>query len=92
MDVQIAAKVYDLLSPPFYILYSLIRGFVGPYFIFRMVAFFASGLADGLIPRWVWISWVVVVLTAIGVSIMWISNLWVELYRERTRKLGEKTR
>lgn len=91
-DVQIAAKVYDLLSPPFYILYSLVRGFAGPYFIFRMVVFYASGLVDGLIPKWVWISWVGVVLTAIGVSIMWISNLWIELYRERTRKLEEKIR
>ncbi|KAK4282272.1 hypothetical protein QN277_013669 [Acacia crassicarpa] len=91
-DAQIAAKVYAFLSPPFYTLYSLVRGFGGPYFIYRMVAFYTSGLVDGRIPKWVWISWVVVVLTAIGVSIMWISNLWMELYRERTRKLEEKIR
>lgn len=90
--MEIAGKVYEVLSPPFYVVYSVVRGFCGPYFIYRMVVFYVSGLADGLVPKWVWISWVAVVLTAIGVSIMWISNLWMELYRERNRKLEEKLR
>ena len=86
-DVQFAAKVYDFLSPPFCAFYSLVRGFAGPYFVYKMVVCYMGGFTDGLIPSWIWISWVVVVLTAIVVSIMWISNLWVELYRERRRKL-----
>jgi hypothetical protein len=91
-DVEFAAKVYDFLSPPFYVLYSIVRGFVGPYFVYRMGAFYISGAAEGLIPRWVWVSWIVVVMSAISVSILWISNLWVELYRDRTGKLEKKTR
>ncbi|GFY87345.1 DNA-binding storekeeper-like protein [Actinidia rufa] len=55
-----------------------------------MIRFYLSGAADHVIPRWVWISWVVVVVSAISVSILWISNLWVELYRERTGKIVKK--
>ncbi|CAL0323023.1 unnamed protein product [Lupinus luteus] len=89
---RFASKVFDALSLPFYALYSVVRGFIGPYYMYRMVVFYAGGGADGLVPRWVWISWVVVVVMAIGVSIMWISNLWLELYRKRTRKLEDKIR
>ncbi|XP_061345975.1 TLC domain-containing protein At5g14285 [Gastrolobium bilobum] len=88
----LAAKVYVALSAPFYALYSVVRGFVGPYFVFRMIVFYAGGNARGLVPLWVWVSWVVVVLMAMGFSIMWISNLWLQLFRERTRKLEEKIR
>ncbi|XP_015971390.1 TLC domain-containing protein At5g14285 [Arachis duranensis] len=87
-----AAKVYEALSPPFYALYSVVRGFAGPYFVYEMVVFYAGEHGDGLVPRWIWVSWVAVVLMAIAVSILWIWNLWVELYRERTRKLQEKIR
>lgn len=89
-DVVFAAKLYDFLSPPFYALYSVVRGLVGPYFVYEMGVFYLSGAADSVIPRWVWVSWIVVVLTAISVSILWISNLWVELYRKRTGKLEKK--
>lgn len=87
-----AARVYDALSPPFYVLYSIVRGFVGPYFMYRMVLFYASGLAHGLVPIWVWASWVVVVVMAIGVSILWICSRWLEFFRERNAKLEEKIR
>jgi hypothetical protein len=89
-DVVSAAKLYGLLSPPFYTLYSIVRGFVGPYLVYEMFVFYASGAAKGLIPTWVWVSWIVVVVAAISVSILWISNLWVELYRERMGKSEKK--
>lgn len=91
-DVKFAAKVYDLLSPPFYALYSVVRGFLGPYFVYRMLVFYLSGAADSVIPKWVWISWVFVVFMAILVSIFWISNRWIELYRERMKKVEKKVR
>lgn len=91
-DVKFAAKVFDLLSPPFYALYSVVRGFLGPYFVYRMFGFYLSGAADSVIPKWVWVSWVFVVFMAISVSILWISNLWIELYRERKKKVGKKVR
>lgn len=89
-DVVFAANLYNFLSPPFYILYSIVRGFLGPYFVYRMGVFYMSGKADNVIPRWVWVSWLSVVLAAISVSILWISNLWVELYRNRSGKLEKK--
>ncbi|KAK6155265.1 hypothetical protein DH2020_009513 [Rehmannia glutinosa] len=91
-DLKFAAKVYDFLSPPFYALYSVVRGFLGPYFVYRMFAFYLSGAADRVIPKWVWMSWVLIVVTAISVSILWISNLWIEFYRERERKIEKKVK
>lgn len=88
-DSAFADKVFDLLSPPFYALYSLVRVFFGPYFVYRMFAFYVTGAADSVIPKWVWISWLVVVVAAISVSILWIVNLWVVFFREKSEK-GEK--
>ncbi|KAL6960462.1 hypothetical protein U1Q18_038225 [Sarracenia purpurea var. burkii] len=89
-DLEIAAKVYEFLSPPFYAFYSVVRGLAGPIFMYEMITFYLSGAADSVIPRWVWVSWLVVVVMAISVSILWISNLWIELYRERTGKFEKK--
>ncbi|KAK9039598.1 hypothetical protein V6N11_014794 [Hibiscus sabdariffa] len=82
-DNRLAAKVYSFLSPYFYAFYSVVRGIFGPFFMYQMGAFYMSGRADNVIPRWVWIFWMIVVLTAIGVSILWISNLWFELFKEK---------
>ncbi|GFP95008.1 hypothetical protein PHJA_001645200 [Phtheirospermum japonicum] len=43
-DLKLAAKVFDVLSPPFYALYFVVGGFLGPYFVYRMFAFYLSGL------------------------------------------------
>ncbi|KAG7985830.1 hypothetical protein I3843_03G047400 [Carya illinoinensis] len=91
-DVVFAAKLYGLLSAPFYTVYSIVRGLVGPYFVYKMFTFYASGSAKSVIPKWVWVSWIAVILTAISVSILWVSNLWAEFYRERTGKLDKKIR
>lgn len=82
-DVELAGKVYRTLSPPFYAFYSVVRGVLGPLFVYEMCVSFMSGAADNVIPKWVWISWMVVIVSAISVSILWISGLWVKLYRER---------
>lgn len=91
-DSQFAAKLYEFLSPPFYALYSVVRGFAGPLFMYQMLVSFLSGAADNVIPRWMWISWFVVILTAISVSILWVSNLWVQLYTQKSLKLDKKSR
>ncbi|CAN8256346.1 unnamed protein product [Cochlearia groenlandica] len=84
-----AAKVYDLLSPPFYAFYSVVRGVLGPLFFVKMVSSYARGEAKGVIPNWLWVSWAIVVGTAISVSILWIWNLWIELFRERKDKVRQ---
>ena len=80
--------LYELLSPPFYAFYYVVKGFIGPLFLYKM-GVFLSEAGDHVIPRWIWVSWIIVVLLAILVSILWISNLWVGLYRERKTKLQE---
>ncbi|XP_071731166.1 TLC domain-containing protein At5g14285-like [Rutidosis leptorrhynchoides] len=80
---KVADQVFDVMSPPFYAFYSVVRGFLGPFFVYKMVVFYISGDADYVIPRWVWVSWIIVVVGAISVSILWICNRWIELYRER---------
>ncbi|XP_023745055.1 TLC domain-containing protein At5g14285 [Lactuca sativa] len=89
-DSETARQVFDLLSPPFYVLYSAVRGFAGPLFVYKMVVFYSSGVADNVIPKWLWVSWICVVVMAISVSVLWISNLWIELYRERMFKLEKE--
>jgi hypothetical protein len=71
-----AARVYSIVSPPFYTLYMLIRGVAGPLFLLKMTAFYLSGQAVDVIPWWVQISWILVVGTGIVVSNLWIWN-WI---------------
>ncbi|XP_071722777.1 TLC domain-containing protein At5g14285-like [Rutidosis leptorrhynchoides] len=85
-DVEFAQKVFDVLSLPFYAFYSVIRGFSGPYYVYKMTSFYVGAGEELPIPKWAWMSWIVVVLTAIGVSILWVSNLWVEFFK-RSGKL-----
>ncbi|KAG6524933.1 hypothetical protein ZIOFF_014878 [Zingiber officinale] len=83
-----AAKIYKILSPPFYTLYTLMRGLVGPVFFCRMSVYYLSGKATDEIPIWVSAAWIIVVGAAILVSILWIFNLWLEFFR--VKENGEK--
>ncbi|KAD7478704.1 hypothetical protein E3N88_01840 [Mikania micrantha] len=89
-DSEIAAQVFDLLSPPFYAFYSVVRGFVAPLFVYKMIVFYSSGAADNVVPRWLWVSWICVVVIAISVSVLWVSSNWVQLYRERMFKVEKE--
>lgn len=91
-DSEFAARLYDFLSPPFYALYTVARAFAGPVFVYQMLAFYLGGMADNVIPRWLWVSWIFVVVVAISVSILWISNLWLQLYKETTARQAKKIR
>ncbi|XP_073006739.1 TLC domain-containing protein At5g14285-like [Typha latifolia] len=91
-ELPLAARVYEILSPPFYVLYTVMRGVAGPLFFYKMSSFYLSGKARDVIPWWVSVSWIVVVGTAILVSILWISNLWVVLFNERSQIEGKKER
>ncbi|KAL2547174.1 3-oxoacyl-[acyl-carrier-protein] reductase [Forsythia ovata] len=90
VDSKKAAKVYEFLSPIFYAYYTMVRGILGPLFAYKIGVFFASGMAGDLIPLWAWISWMVVIVSSIGVSILWIMHLWLALYRERIKKEVKK--
>ncbi|KAJ4839406.1 hypothetical protein Tsubulata_016861 [Turnera subulata] len=49
VDVPAAAKLYEFLSPRFYVFYSVVRGVLGPICVFKMVVFFVSGAASALL-------------------------------------------
>ncbi|KAL3501054.1 hypothetical protein ACH5RR_035503 [Cinchona calisaya] len=84
VDLPEAARYYEFLSPYFFTFYSAVRGILGPLYVLKMGAVFASGAADGgLIPKWAWISWMIVIVVAIWVSILWVLNLWIDLSRRR---------
>lgn len=90
-ELPMAANVYRILSPPFFALYSIMRGLLGPLFFVKMSVFYLSGEAGDVISWWVLVAWIVVIGGAIFVSILWISNLWMEMFRERKGD-GEKER
>ncbi|KAJ0976974.1 hypothetical protein J5N97_012448 [Dioscorea zingiberensis] len=87
-----AAKLYKFLSLPFYALYTLMRAFAGPLFFYKMSAYYLSGKANDVIPNWVSVSWIIVVGGAIGVSILWILNRWIELHKEKFGNSEKKDR
>ncbi|KAK2974305.1 hypothetical protein RJ640_026866 [Escallonia rubra] len=90
-DVPAAAKFYGFLSPIFYAFYSVVRGIFGPILVYKMVVFYASGAADGVIPRWAWVSWIIVIVSAILVSIFWVSNRWIDYFGERSDEVQKKS-
>ncbi|XP_010421471.1 PREDICTED: TLC domain-containing protein At5g14285-like [Camelina sativa] len=82
-DVVMARRVRELLSPPFYLFYTLVRGLAGPVALYDMAAFYVSGAAEGAVPRWAWLSWLVVIGVAIVVSVLWVLRNWVDWFREK---------
>ncbi|KAF2286532.1 hypothetical protein GH714_017543 [Hevea brasiliensis] len=90
-EVPAAARLYEFLSPPFLAFYSVVRGILGPLFAFKMGVFYLRKEGDDLVPGWAWISWMVVTVTAILVSILWVSKHWIDWLRKRSlaqKKLG----
>nr|GEZ73541.1 TLC domain-containing protein At5g14285 [Tanacetum cinerariifolium] len=64
-DMAFAARLYDGLCPYFYGFYSVVRGVFGPLFVYQMIVFYLKGGGDGLVPMWAWVSWMVVIVSAI---------------------------
>ncbi|KAK4492703.1 hypothetical protein RD792_003523 [Penstemon davidsonii] len=89
-DSHKAAGVFEFLSPIFYAYYSVVRGILGPLFVYKIGFFVSSGVANNMVPLWGWISWIVVIISGIGVSILWVLHLWIDLYRHRTKKVVKK--
>lgn len=89
-DVPAAARYYEFLSPLFYAFYTVVRGILGPLFVYKMGVFYASGAADGIIPSWAWVSWMCVIGCAISVSIFWVSDHWMKYNQDRNKKVQKK--
>lgn len=82
-DVVLARRVRELLSPPFYLFYTVVRGLAGPVALYDMASFYGSGAAEGAVPRWAWVSWLVVIGSAIVLSVLWVLRNWVDWFREK---------
>ncbi|PIN00092.1 hypothetical protein CDL12_27404, partial [Handroanthus impetiginosus] len=82
VDSAKAASVFEFLSPYFYAFYTVVRGILAPVFVHKIGLVFAAD--NGMIPRWALISWIVVTVVGIGLSILWVMFLWIDLYRERS--------
>jgi len=83
-DVPMAAKLYSFLSPGFYVFYTVARGVIAPAYVVKLGGAYATGAADGVIPGWLWGSWLLVTSSGILASLLWIFNHWVVLYKERS--------
>ncbi|KAJ0763364.1 putative TLC domain-containing protein [Helianthus annuus] len=84
-EVAAAARVYRGLSPYFYGVYTVVRGVFGPLFVYKLVVFYLNGGGDGVVPFWAWASWMVVIVSAILLSMLWVSCLWLNLFKERSK-------
>ncbi|CAI9093265.1 OLC1v1028729C1 [Oldenlandia corymbosa var. corymbosa] len=89
VDLPEAARYYEFLSPYFFTFYSVVRGVLGPLYVLKMIGAVlgasggaAAAATSGLV-FWTWISWLTVITVAIWVSILWILNLWIDLFRRR---------
>lgn len=89
-DVSASARLHDLLSAPFYTFYSVVRGILGPLFVYKLWLFYISGAADNLIPIWAWLSWMVVITSAILLSLLWVLSNWIGWYRNMGYSAGKK--
>ncbi|WOH13674.1 hypothetical protein DCAR_0833185 [Daucus carota subsp. sativus] len=84
-DVPAARRLHEFLSPLFYAFYTVVRGILGPIFVYAMAVYYTSGAADGIIPRWAWISWMCVIVCAVLLSILWITDKWIAFYKDNHR-------
>ncbi|GMJ08199.1 hypothetical protein like AT5G14285 [Hibiscus trionum] len=87
-DLPVAGKVFDVLSLPFYAFYTVVRGIIGPLFVYKMGVFYMND--ENSIPMWAWVSWMVVIVTAILVSIVWVFDHWIDWFRRRNYQAMKK--
>lgn len=80
--MPVAKRLYKFLSPGFYVFYTVVRGLIAPAFVVKLGFAYASGVVDGVIPSWLWGSWLLVTFSGILASLLWVFNHWVVFYKE----------
>ncbi|KAL2903581.1 hypothetical protein RDABS01_002291 [Bienertia sinuspersici] len=82
-DIPGAKTLYDFLSPGFYTFYTVVRGVFAPLFVIKMGSVYASGAVNSVIPTWVWGSWLLLTVSGILASLLWVLNHWIVYYKEK---------
>jgi hypothetical protein len=81
-----AASVYQHISPPFTILYTIVRLGLGPFLVYDVARFYVLGGADRVVPRWLAYTWSVIITLAELGSLAWVYMLWAGLIRFYQRR------
>lgn len=81
-----AKKIYTNLSPFFTVYFTVVRGIFGPYLTWKLGAFYLTGQADAVVPRWLAYSWMFKVAFGIFGSVVWVYKLWVGLLKFYSKK------
>lgn len=77
----LARHMYRYLSPIFTILFTVIRGVIGPYLVWALGRFYIVGKADAVVPRCMAYSWLFKVTFAVCGSMVWVYKLWVGFFK-----------
>ncbi|KAL4298131.1 hypothetical protein GQ457_12G018440 [Hibiscus cannabinus] len=86
-DLPVAGKVFDVLYLSFYAFYVVVRGIIGPFFVYKMGAFYMKDMNSILV--WTWVSWMIVIVTTILVSI-WVFDHWIDWFRRANYQVMKK--
>ncbi|CAN8266255.1 unnamed protein product [Cochlearia groenlandica] len=89
-NAPLAVRLHRFVTLPFYASYSVCRCVIAPLLIVKMTWYYVTGGAADVIPKWVWVSWTVVIVIAVTVSNLWIWNLWVLFFEDRYSKIAKK--
>lgn len=81
-----AERVYQAISLPFTLVYTVVRLGLGPYLVYEVAQFYVRGGADGVIPRWLAYTWSVIITLAELGSLAWVYMLWAGLIRFYKRR------
>uniref|UniRef100_A0A0D9XY54 TLC domain-containing protein n=1 Tax=Leersia perrieri TaxID=77586 RepID=A0A0D9XY54_9ORYZ len=84
-----AAAAHRAMSVPFFAAYTAMRAVLAPAWFARMVSFYYFG-EEAALPAWLRASWTAVIGGGIVMSVIWVTNLWVEFFRERKQKERSK--
>ncbi|XP_002993813.2 TLC domain-containing protein At5g14285 [Selaginella moellendorffii] len=87
-EFPVAERVYTALSPTFTLLFTIVRGMLGPFLLGKLASFYLWGRADTVIPRWLAWFWVFEVSFAVVGSMIWVFRLWRGLFKLNSQRSG----
>ncbi len=86
---SMARCVYTFLSPCFTLVFTFVRGVIGPLLAWEIGCFYLGGRADNdaVIPQWLVCCWTFKIVFALFGSMLWVYKLWMGLFRFDRRSI-----